>query len=67
MVAIYFCNCCRVVETSGGLDKGVEAAISSCKEGEEPWSCGVRVGLSKVRMEEEFDDVCGLPRLPPGQ
>ena len=66
-VAIYFCNCCRVIEMSGGLNEGVEAAISSCKEGEEPRRHGVRVGLSIVRTEEEFDDVCGLPRLPPCQ
>jgi hypothetical protein len=66
-VVIYFCNCCRVVEASGGLDKGMEATVSSCKEGEEPWSRGVRVGLSIVRTEEEFDDVCGFPRLPPCQ
>ena len=66
-VAIYFCNCCQVVEASGSFDKGVKATVSSCKEGEEPQSCGVRVGLSIVRMEEEFDDVCGFPRLPPCQ
>ena len=66
-VAIYFCNCCQVVEVSGGLNEGVEATVSSCKEGEEPRSHGVRVGLSIVRTEEEFDDVCGLPRLPPCQ
>ena len=67
MVAIYFCNCCQVVETSGGLDEGVEAAISSCEEGEEPRSHGVRGGLSIIRVEEELDNVCGFPRLPPCQ
>jgi hypothetical protein len=67
MVAIYFCNCCQVVEASGGLDKGVEATVSFCKEGEEPRSCGVHGGLSIVRTEEEFDDICGFPRLPPCQ
>jgi hypothetical protein len=66
-VAIYFCNCCWVVEMSGGFDECVEAAVASCEEGEEPWSRGVRVGLSIVRTEEEFDNVCGFPRLPPGQ
>jgi hypothetical protein len=66
-VAIYFHNCCWVVKVSGGLNEGVEATVSSCEEGKEPWSCGVRGGLSIVRMEEEFDDVCGLPRLPPCQ
>jgi hypothetical protein len=66
-VAIYFCNCCQVVETSGGLDEGVETTVSSCEEGEEPRSRGVHVGLSIVRTEEEFDDICGFPRLPPCQ
>jgi hypothetical protein len=67
VVAIYFHNCCWVVKASGGLDEGVEAAISSCEEGKEPRSHGVHGGLSIVRMEEEFDDICGFPRLPPCQ
>ena len=66
-VAIYFCICCQVVEASGGLDEGVEATVLSCEEGEEPQSCGVHVGLSIVRTEEEFNNVCGFPRLPPCQ
>jgi hypothetical protein len=66
-VAIYFCNCCWVVKTSGGFDECVEAAIASCEEGEKRWSRGVRGGLSIVRAEEEFDNVCGFPRLPPCQ
>jgi hypothetical protein len=66
-VAIYLCNCCWVVEASGGLDEGVEATVSSCEEGEEPQSHGVHGGLSIVRMEEEFNNVCGFPRLPPCQ
>jgi hypothetical protein len=66
-VVIYFHNCCRVVKASGSLNKGVEATIPSCEEGEEPQSHGVRGGLSIVRAEEELDDVCGFPRLPPCQ
>jgi hypothetical protein len=66
-VAIYFCNCCWVVEALGGLDEGVEATVPSCEEGEEPQSRGVHGGLSIVRTEEEFNDVCGFPSLPPCQ
>jgi hypothetical protein len=67
VVSIYFRNCCWVVKASGLFDEGVETSITADEEGEEPWSCGVRGGLSIVRTEEEFYDVGGFPRLPPSQ
>jgi hypothetical protein len=67
-VAIYLCNHCWVVEPSSCLDEHVEAPISTGDEGCEPGgSCVHWGGLSIVRMEEEFCDICGFPRLPPGQ
>jgi len=42
------------------------APISAGEESEEPGSCSLCGGLSIVRIEEEFDDVCGLPLLMPG-
>jgi len=66
-VVIYFRNCCWVVETLGFLDESVEAPIITGKEGEEPRSRRFRGGVSIVRVEEEFYNIGGLPRLPPGQ
>jgi hypothetical protein len=51
VVAIYFRNCCWVVKVLGGLDEGVETAVSSCKEGEEPQRHSVHGGLSIVRAD----------------
>jgi hypothetical protein len=67
VVLIYFCNCCWVVKMLGLFDKGVEASITTGKEGEEPWSHWFCGGVSIVRVEEEFYDVGGFPRLPPSQ
>src|SRR6266851_8550601 len=47
------------------LNKGMIAPILAGEEGEQPGSCGLHGGLSIVRMKEEFDNVCGLPQLPP--
>src|SRR6266851_6139363 len=41
------------------------APVLTGEKGEEPGSCGLSGGLSIVRMEEEFDDICGLPLLAP--
>jgi len=56
-----------VAEAADLLDKCVETTVMAGEEGEEPGSCGLHGGLSIVRMEEEFDDVGGFPRLPPCQ
>jgi hypothetical protein len=68
VVAIYFCNHCQVVEALGCLHEGVVAPISTGDEDGEPGGGCIRQGgFSIVRTEEEFCDVCGLPRLPPSQ
>jgi hypothetical protein len=67
-VAIYFGDCCWVVEMAGFLDEGVETSISASEDGEKPWSCCLgNSGLSIVRPEEKLCEVGGFPRLPPGQ
>ena len=38
-VAVYFGDCCRVIETAGLFDEGVETSIPAGEDGKEPWSC----------------------------
>jgi hypothetical protein len=68
VVAIYFCNHCQVVELLSSFNKHVEAPVLTGEEGGEPGGSCICWGvLSIVRMEEEFSDICGFPRLPPCQ
>jgi hypothetical protein len=52
---------------SGLLDECLEAPITTGKEGKEPRSHCLCGGVSIVRAEEEFCNIGGFPRLPPGQ
>ncbi len=65
LVLIHLGNSCWVVELPNLLDEGMIAPISAGEEGKEPQSCGLCGGLSIVRIEEEFDNIGGLPRLLP--
>ena len=65
VVSIHFCECGGVVEAAYFLNEGMIAPVSAGEEGEEPGSCGLHGGLSIVRTEEEFDDICGLALLVP--
>ena len=56
-----------VVEAANLFDERVITPVLGGEEGEEPGSCGLRGVLSIVRVEEEFDNVGGLPWLPPCQ
>src|SRR6267154_2624143 len=56
-----------VVEASSFFDERVITPVLGGEEGEEPGSCRLRGVLSIVRAEEEFDNVGGLPWLPPCQ
>ncbi len=67
VVSIHFGNGSGVVEALNLFDKCVVTSIMRGEEGEEPESCGLCGGLSIVRMEKEFNDVCGFPRLLPCQ
>jgi hypothetical protein len=67
LVLIHFCGGGWVIEVSDLFDQGVIAPILTGEEGKESGSCGLYGGLSIVRMDEEFDDIGGFPRLPPGQ
>jgi len=63
---IHLGDCGGVVEVAYFLNEGMIAPISAGEESKEPGSCSLYGGLSIVRTEEEFDDVCGLPLLAPG-
>ena len=66
-VSIHFGCGGRVVEAANFFDERVIAPVLGGEEGEEPGSCGLRGVLSIVRAEEEFDNIGGLPWLPPCQ
>ncbi len=65
-VLIHFGDCGGVVEAAYFLNEGMIAPISACEEGKEPGSCSLHGGLSIVRTEEKFDNVCELSLLAPG-
>jgi hypothetical protein len=64
-IAAHFGSGGRVVEALDFFHKGVIPSVVTSKEGEEPWGRSFCRGLSIVRMEEEFDDICGFSLLPP--
>ncbi len=66
-VSIHFGNGGQVVEVLNFFNEGMIAPILAGEEGKKPGSCGLHGGLSIVRTEEEFDNICGLPQLPPCQ
>ncbi len=66
-VLIHFGDGGRVVEVLNFFDECMVTSIVRGEEGKKPGSCGLRGGLSIVRMEKELNDICGFPRLPPCQ
>jgi hypothetical protein len=61
-----FGNSGRVVESLNVFNESVVTAILASKKGKESESCSLYGCLSIVRMDKEFDNVGGFPRLPPG-
>jgi hypothetical protein len=66
-VAVHLSDRCWAVHSARSLDEGVEASIVPFEEGDEPAGCRFRGGVSIVRAEVDLCNVCGFPRLPPGQ
>jgi hypothetical protein len=66
-VLVDFGNGGGVVEVLYFFDKGVVTTVLAGEEGKEPRGCHFSGGFSIVRTQEELDDICGLPRLPPSQ